>query len=302
MKLLEAIDKLRTSPQRGQRAPHKPLLLLYVLAKQVQDPKAEFKFSLIEEDIEDLLNEFWKSPLSGRQKIYEPFWRLQKDKIWEVHSDGKIREDPSSGSASVTDLRNYSAVGSFPTEIVKEIKNDPEVALQAARKLLDKYFPESLHQDILEHVGLDYKTVSAEKQVSKRNKRDSKFRQNVLHAYGYSCAVCGFNLRMKTLPVGLEAAHIKWHQHGGPDTENNGLALCANHHKLLDSGVLTLSDDYRIVLSKWIYDPDRENSFIREHQKREIRLPRNRKHSPSKNYIRWHREEVFKEPAIEETI
>ena len=123
-----------------------------------------------------------------------------------------------------------------------------------------------------------------------------------LHAYDYSCAVCGFNLRMKTLPVGLEAAHIKWHQYGGPDTENNGLTLCATHHKLLDSGVLTLSEDYRIVLSDSIYDPDPRNSFIKEYQKREIRLPRNRKHFPSINYIRWHRKEVFKEPAIEGII
>ncbi len=302
MKLLDSIDKLNIWKQGDKRAPHKPLLLLYVLGKQVNDPDAEFEFSHIEDDIRELLNEFYK-PLPGRtHNVNDPFWRLQKDGIWQVRQDGEIKLD-SSGSALISDLRKHNATGSLLPEVAKEIEDNLEVVLQAAQKLLDRHFPESLHQDILEHVGLDYKTLSSEKPlVKKTRRRDPKFRENVLHAYGYSCAVCGFDLRMKTMPVGLEAAHIKWHQYGGPDTENNGLALCATHHKLLDSGVLALSETYRIVLSEWIYEPDSENSFIREHLKREIRLPRNSRHSPSVDYIRWHRKEVFKGPPIEGNV
>ncbi|MYC39612.1 MAG: restriction endonuclease [Candidatus Dadabacteria bacterium] len=297
MKLLEAIDNLNIWKRGDKRAPHKPLLLLYALAEQVRDPNAKFEFSRIEEDLDQLLNDFYKSFPGRRHHVNDPFWRLRGDGIWEVEYDGIIRQT-SSGSAYVSDLRKCNATGLFSKEVAREIKENPEIALQAARKLLNGHFPESLHQDILETVGLDYKTISAEEYISKKTKRDSRFRQKVLHAYGYSCAVCGFNLRMKTLPVALEAAHIKWHQHGGPDTENNGLALCATHHKLLDSGVLALSDNYQIILSEWIFDPDRENSFIREHHKRKIRLPRNSNHFPRTDYIRWHRKEVFKEPEL----
>jgi len=297
MKLLDAIDNLNIWKRGDKRAPHKPLLLLYALARQIRDPDAKFEFSSIEEDINQLLNDFYKSFPRRKHHVNDPFWRLQKDKIWEVSADEEIIPDPS-GSVLVSDLKKYNAAGSFSPEVVSEIKNNPDIVRQAAQKLLDKHFQPTLHQDILERVGLDYKTVSAEKYFTRKTKRDSRFRENVLHAYGYSCAVCGFNLRMKTLPVGLEAAHIKWHRNGGPDTENNGLALCATHHKLFDFGVITLSEDYRIVLSESIYDPDPENSFIKAHQKREITLPRNREHSPGKNYIRWHREEVFKEPEM----
>lgn len=297
MKLLEAIDNLNIWKRGDKRAPHKPLLLLYALAEQVRDPNAKFEFFRIEENIDQLLNDFYKSFPGRRHHVNDPFWRLRGDGIWKIESDGIIRET-SSGGAYVSDLRKYNATGSFSKEVAQEIRDKPEIALQAARKLLNEHFPESLHQDILETVGLDYKTISAEEYISKKTKRDSTFRQKVLHAYGYSCAVCGFNLRMKTLPVGLEAAHIKWHQHGGPDAENNGLALCATHHKLLDSGVLALSDNYQIILSEWVFDPDRKNSFIREHHKREIRLPRNSNHLPKMDYIRWHRKEVFKEPEL----
>lgn len=297
MKLLDAIDKLNIWRRGDKRAPHKPLLLLYALAEEVRNPNARFEFSRIEDDIEELLNRFYKH-YGRKHHVNDPFWRLQKDNIWQVHSDGEIRLDDS-GSAYVTDLRKHNATGLFSPEVAKEVKDNPDIVRQAAQKLLDEHFPESLHQDMLESVGLDYKTVCAEKHISKKTRRDSRFREKVLHAYEYSCAVCGFNLRIKTTPVGLEAAHIKWHQHGGPDTENNGLSLCATHHKLLDSGAMTLSDNYEILVSEWIFDPDGENSFIKEHHGREISLPISSRHLPAAAYIHWHREEVFKEPAVE---
>jgi len=77
--------------------------------------------------------------------------------------------------------------------------------------------------------------------------RDPNFRFKILRAYEYSCAVCGFNVRLGNHLVGVEAAHIKWHQAGGPDTEEHGIALCAMHHKLFDRGVFTLNED-RVLL------------------------------------------------------
>jgi len=48
----------------------------------------------------------------------------------------------------------------------------------------------------------------------------------VLRAYEYRCAVCGFDVRLGSVSIALDAAHIRWHQAGGPETESNGLALC----------------------------------------------------------------------------
>ncbi|MQJ50532.1 HNH endonuclease, partial [Escherichia coli] len=54
--------------------------------------------------------------------------------------------------------------------------------------------------------------------------------EQVLRAYNYECAICGFNMRHDNTSVALEAAHIKWKQYGGPCEIPNGLALCAIHH------------------------------------------------------------------------
>ena len=50
--------------------------------------------------------------------------------------------------------------------------------------------------------------------------------------------------------VGLDAAHIKWHQAGGPAEVSNGLCLCVLHHKLFDRGVFTLDDRRRVIVSE----------------------------------------------------
>ncbi|MBT3074843.1 HNH endonuclease [Streptomyces sp. COG21] len=56
--------------------------------------------------------------------------------------------------------------------------------------------------------------------------------------------------RGRRRPVGLEAAHVRWWSHDGPDEVDNGLCLCSLHHKLFDRGVLGLGEDRRILVSQ----------------------------------------------------
>jgi putative restriction endonuclease len=83
-----------------------------------------------------------------------------------------------------------------------------------------------------------------------RKVRDPLFRQQVLRAYNYECAICGFNMRHDNASVGLEAAHIKWKQFGGPCEIPNGLALCAIHHKAFDKGSIGLDESMRVLVSE----------------------------------------------------
>ncbi|GAA3773075.1 hypothetical protein GCM10022403_005280 [Streptomyces coacervatus] len=53
-----------------------------------------------------------------------------------------------------------------------------------------------------------------------------------------------------TVPVGLEAAHVRWWACDGPDDVDNGLCLCSLHHKLFDKGVLGIGDGHRILVSQ----------------------------------------------------
>ena len=142
--------------------------------------------------------------------------------------------------------------------------------------------------DVLAAVGLD------EIEIIRRRKRDPQFRSAVLVAYGYRCAVCDFDARLGNAPLAIEAAHIKWHQAGGPDQVANGLGLCSLHHKLLDRGAFTLGVDGEIEVSPLVNGgPSTEKSLLRFHGD-QIRLPRDGAVHPSGDFIEWHRTEVFR--------
>ena len=50
--------------------------------------------------------------------------------------------------------------------------------------------------------------------------------------------------------IAADAAHIRWHAHGGPDEVPNGLALCALHHRLFDHGAITMREDMRLRVAR----------------------------------------------------
>lgn len=94
-----------------------------------------------------------------------------------------------------------------------------------------------------------------------RRIRRSGFAEEVLRAYAYACAVCGFDGGLGRNSVALQAAHIHWHSQGGPDAIPNGLALCVLHHALLDLGVIGITTDRAIKVSSR-YVPRGTISFI----------------------------------------
>jgi hypothetical protein len=82
--------------------------------------------------------------------------------------------------------------------------------------------------------------------IVRRRLRDSAFGKRVRMASGGQCAACASRTDYDELGI-LEAAHIRPVEHEGPDELSNALALCPNHHALLDEGIWTL-DGSRIVL------------------------------------------------------
>ncbi len=178
-----------------------------------------------------------------------PFWHLQSDQIWELPRANEVLTQ--SGSVSKKFMRDNHVQAGFTEEVYALLKANPNLLEQVAMQLLEDNFPSSVHQDILDEVGLDFEAIAEPAfTIQKRARRDPTFRRRVLEAYDYRCAICSFSVRMENTPIALEAAHIKWFQAGGPDVESNGLALCSLHHKLLDRGALAISPEHKIVVSE----------------------------------------------------
>ncbi len=177
----------------------------------------------------------------------------------------------------------------FTTEAYDLLRKDNNLIRELAGLILNQYFPGTLHEDILAQVGLDLE--SGVKAI-----RSPGFRNRVLQAYEYQCAVCGFNVRLGDTLVAVEAAHIKWHQYGGPDNEENGIALCSMHHKLFDKGVFTLDRSLIFWVAEEAHGTSGFDEWLMRYHGRPIRRPQSTEYYPNENYINWHVREVFRGP------
>lgn len=105
------------------------------------------------------------------------------------------------------------------------------------------------------------------------------FRDDLLAAYGSRCAVSGCDVAAV-----LEAAHIR--PYNGPKTNQvtNGILLRSDLHTLFDQHLLTIDDDYRIVL-----DPTVARGPYRRWQGQQLRLPTSKSVRPSRALLKAHR-------------
>lgn len=300
---LKKFDSLNTWKRRGERAPHKPLLCLLALGRLQRGETGKIRFNEIESSLAELLREF--GPTRQKYEPRFPFWALQKNGIWIVESDEEIEtgEGPLNWDnyPSADELKEKNATGRLPDSIIHIFNNDPDLITHRAEKILSAHFPESLHQDISNAVGINLNNSGYS---NNNRRRDPRFRKDVLLAYEYKCAICGMDIHLSlggsnSLSIGLEAAHIKWHQAGGEDVPSNGLALCSLHHKLLDHGAYTILDDYRVLVSERARGGDEFNRILMSYHGSELRKPLRKEQKPAISNLIWHRKEVFKKEGRE---
>ncbi len=149
---------------------------------------------------------------------------------------------------------------------------------------------------MLTTVGLDPSAVLGDAvlpDTTATRRRDAAWRVEILQAWDRQCAFCGYDGQILSAPVGLDAAHVRWFALDGPETLDNGLALCVLHHKLFDLGALGLTTDLRIQVSKTFTARTRAGRAVYELHGRELE-PQPGTTTPAETHLVWHRREVFK--------
>ncbi|NNU79003.1 HNH endonuclease [Halovulum dunhuangense] len=127
--------------------------------------------------------------------------------------------------------------------------------------------------------------------LTSRKFRDASFQRMVKAAYGARCAISGLSLRNGGGRPEVQAAHIRPVKDGGPDIVANGIALSGTLHWMFDRGLISVAEDWRILVSHNKVPADTANRLFLPEQT--LQLPANRRDWPHQDYLRWHREEVF---------
>lgn len=141
----------------------------------------------------------------------------------------------------------------------------------------EKYSQEARPIQIIKEPESNYTNTSRKEYVINKIIRETKTAQFIKQLYNDTCQICGTQIKS---PVSTysEAAHIKslGKPHNGPDTKENIICLCPNHHKMFDLGIISIDDNFNIL--------GLENE----------KLTINPKHKIDLDLIKYHREHHYK--------
>src|ERR1700722_2518757 len=121
--------------------------------------------------------------------------------------------------------------------------------------------------------------------------RERSFMHNVRAAYSNRCAITGLRLINGGGRPEVQAAHIQPVASKGPDSVRNGVALSGTVHWMFDRGLISISDDFKILVAK-DHVPDDAARLL--NQSGVIHLPKDHTLYPNAHFLKFHRDTVFK--------
>jgi putative restriction endonuclease len=207
--------------------------------------------------------------------------------------------DPRHQSRGVKGLSNTSRAD---REAWKEFTGDWEKTVWESEILLAKLKKQALDEqaatlELMEDsdnsetwVGPNIDATQIER-VTRVRVGQRFFRCTILASYRSQCCICRI-----PIPSLLIASHIiPWRDREDLRLNpHNGLCLCALHDKAFDAGLLTVDEQYRVVIARQIKDylPNEgiETGLI-QHHGRGILLPD--KFVPEQEFLQYHSTKIF---------
>ncbi|MBT9386664.1 HNH endonuclease [Pseudooceanicola sp. CBS1P-1] len=197
---------------------------------------------------------------------------------------------PMSGGASVSAVRRLSRQ-EFAAIVGAGLRDsDDAYALPRYASETPEMFPGVMAE---EQRGFGHAHLAGDRDLilSERKYRDPAFQKMVKRAYGGRCAISGLSLRNGGGRPEVQAAHIRPVSADGPDTVRNGIALSGTLHWMFDRGLISVAEDLSILISHNKVPPETVRRLIDPGQK--LILPKEPRHHPHPDYLRYHREEIF---------
>jgi putative restriction endonuclease len=195
--------------------------------------------------------------------------------------------DPELKKRGIVGLANTSKMD---RDVWDEFHSDWSTLSYESEVLLAKFINKPI--EIVAEINLEDIPLGIEREVIiKQRVNQNFFRSTILSSYNLRCCITGLSITDL-----LVASHIKpWSK----DEQNrlnphNGLCLNSLHDKAFDRGLITISTDYKVKLSKQLLDLCHQkavaDSFL-PYENGSIILPD--KFLPSKDFLAYHFENIF---------
>jgi putative restriction endonuclease len=188
--------------------------------------------------------------------------------------------------------KGKSSAGSGDKIIWDEYFNEWEKLTNDSLMILSKIQHNPIERILNFEEDLKFVEGKEKEQLIKVRVNQNNFRQRILASYNEKCCITGLNM-----PSLLIASHIiPWAKNEQERLNpRNGLCLNSIHDKAFDKGLITLTTDYKIKLSKEILARKQDISiqnFFLKYENQSIILPD--RYLPSIDFLDWHYLNVFK--------
>ena len=256
---IQIMRRLNRSPRPDiGRAPHKPFLLLAVIAL-IEKGEINRNRIPLSDDLIAIFERYIVLTPGWHPTIYNPFYRLKNEGFWHLR---RWR-----GPNPPTSVRQLQRVGAYAVldDALFDFLRIPVYREIIRHALIDRYFPE-LRQAI-EYLTVEQEAEEYSKQLIQNTQhpfsthrdmesiqvetpvRSAGFRKAIMKIYKHTCAVCELNIRASSGESVTDAAHIIPFSVSYNDDIQNGMSLCKLHHWAFDTGLISLNDDYQVIVS-----------------------------------------------------
>jgi putative restriction endonuclease len=313
---------LKRDTAHGEQAPNKPILLLAII-QLFENQIITNNQIFITAELTYAFSRIWNAFVTNKDKhprFALPFYHLKNEKgnWWNLvpNSGCEIWIDIAGSMRTFSNLSAAVAYAEINPDLAR-LLSDKETRDILKQTLLKEYFPESkdqlpdyesdkyvkiLTKQVLEEspatYGANMKLLSKNEkpdvyQVEVYNRSDI-FRRQIISIYDETCSISRLCVSAPFTITMVDACHIEQFAKTFNNHPTNGIALCPNLHRAFDRGLISVNDNYEVILSSAFKEnPQSEYSFSIIEGKT-IALPSNKDFWPSLANFEWHRKNVFK--------
>jgi len=292
-------------------APHKPLLILSLIEQFEKKTIYNEQIFITPELVSSFKTHWTELVLTNHHQIFAlPFYHMHSEPFWSLIPNigcEKWIESKSSmrSFGNLTTAVNFAIIDVELKQLL-EIDENREILKFS---ILEKYFPNTKlfygttldnfpKIDILNESSQEYsRNIKKLQQKLNENEfqeevfiRSGLFKREIPKIYNNTCAISGLRIDAISNVSMIDACHIIPFSEGYNDTLSNGIALCPNLHRAFDRGLISISNNYKVLLSNKFVENTSSSLNLNQFNNCDIILPINKEYHPSLENLHHHRQ------------
>ncbi|HRO75462.1 MAG TPA: HNH endonuclease [Crocinitomicaceae bacterium] len=291
-------------------APHKPILLLSIIRLFEKGIFTNNQIHILPELVTSFKSNWSKLVVTNHFPIFAmPFYHMNSEPFWNLIANVGCEKwiESKSSMRSLGNLTTAVNCALIDNELA-ELLLQPESRDVLKISILDRYFPETKSNygnngnddlpnvSILNEPSEEYKRkiIELKNQVDENAFqeevfiRGGLFKREIPKIYNNTCAITGLRIDAITNISMVDACHIVPFSEGYDDTLTNGIALCPNLHRAFDRGLISISDNYEVILSKTFVE-NQSIYNLSQFEGKQILLPNKLEFYPNLENLSQHR-------------